>query len=77
MRRSETPVHARTRVHFGNIMLNERNRKQTATCHMTPIYARCPGEAKLRRQKIDPLIPSLALEKGASGAGWRGVAANR
>ena len=36
MRRSETPVHARTRVHFGNIMLNERNQKQTATCHMTP-----------------------------------------
>jgi len=38
---------------------------------------RCPGEAKLCRQKIDPLISSLALEKGASGAGWRGVAANR
>ena len=36
MKRNEIPVYVKTRMHFENIMLNERNQKQTATYHIIP-----------------------------------------
>jgi len=36
MKRNEIPIHAKTWMYFENIMLNERNQKQTATYHMIP-----------------------------------------
>ena len=76
MKRNEIPVYVKTRMHFENIMLNERNQKQTATYHIIPFMWDVQEKQNYVDKIIVPLISSLALEKGASGTVWRGVAAN-